>query len=264
MRVAISAEEDLFIPNRDYMMLCCIYFNAVQRRLYYWTQLSANVVAIENGWFSARNTEQWFEHDVLQSLGEEGYEDIYGEARECSFEFVGDTEWFSYRYPERPKAKGPILDCIRPIEAAEYFKVVKLSKQLLIDTSKDHRNDMTGKCSRLFVLMAINQYFRNNYGISWRAAVVVENADIEASEIKLYKSPFPCLIKILGDYWVYNRGLLYPSDNIYQTFAMWLYLIHKKYNNWFGKINLEYLAKPLLRKRIAEEDRENRFILPQI
>lgn len=247
MRKEVPNVESKFTFNNDYLMLCTIYFNSIQRRLYYWKQFETLHQDIPRG-MPTEVCETWFSTEVIPSLGDEGFDDLFAKASESSYDFVGDREWFVYRYPQRVIAKGPVLDCIRPVEAQQYFKGIRYSKDVTLELSRGHRNDINGKMARRFFLLAIDQYFRNNHSVGWYEAVVIENEQLEKEELKICKSPFPCLLKLLGDYWVYHDGVVYPSSNIYTTFAMWLYLIHKKYNNWFVRVNLKYLVKVLFKK----------------
>lgn len=239
-------KDQLYTFNQDYIMLCTIYFNAIQRRLYYWNQFESLVLEVPEG-IPTEKLESWFADDLLPGLGDEGFDDIFNTAMDNGYDFVGDKEWFVYRYPQRVVSKGPVLDCIRPVEAQQYFNAPHYSKDVTLGLSRGHRSDFNGKVGRRFVLLAIDQYFRNHHNIGWYDAVVVNNDDIEDAELKLCKSPFPCFLQVLGDYWVYLEGNVYVCDNIYTSFGLWLYLIHKKYNNWFHTVNIKYLIKALFK-----------------
>lgn len=244
-RVKVRGDDSLFVPNRDYIMLTTIYFNTIFRRHYYYSILRDNIKAIDDC-IDTSALQDWVKMDVCNSLGDEGFEDTYGQAVEECFTFTGDKAWFKYRYPERPATKGPILDCIRPNMAKKYFTQYRVTKDPVLSAAEGHRDDMQGKSSRYFVLLAVDQFFRNNFSAHWLNAVLITNSSIEVNQEKICKSVCPCLLQVLGGYWVYSNGYIYPSNNIYETIWIWFYILKKEYNNVLFRVDLTEISNKIL------------------
>lgn len=250
MRAEITndAGETEYVANRDYINLCSIYFNRLFRRLHYFDQLLNNIQEID-GDHDYATIQQWVEEDLCTSLGTEGIEDTYALACDKSYDFPGDNEWFKYKYPARPDEKGPILDCIRPVQAKLYFSANMLSKDPILAAAAGFRADHQGVSARMFVLMAVDQWFRGVYGAQWLNAVLIPNDSIERADIKLRKCKFPCLLQVLTGYWVYSRGKIYPTDSIYQTVYTWFYIVRRDYDSKLLQIDLSARINKLLRSR---------------
>ena len=261
MRIQLGT-GDVYIPSVRYMMLSSYLFNAIFRRIYYYSQMKDAIEPADDiiTEFQTKTFEKWIKSEVLKALGDEGFEDIYGQSFEKSYHFVCDVEWYIFNFPTRPLERGPILDNLRPAERNEYFVGSNLAKDVVMNASLNHRNDIRGKTSRYFILMAIDQYLNNMYRINWKESVLFDNEDIEKMHVTLFKSPFPCICKIVGDYWVFHGDTIYASDNIYKTFLIWLHLIHTKYGGFFGETNLKYLIDTLLVDPMNEL--EEQFRLP--
>jgi len=247
-----------YVANRDYINLCSIYFNCLFRRLYYFDKLSDNIEVVVLPDDSAECIEHWVEADICHSLGTEGIEDTYAMACDRSFDFPGDEEWFKYKYPARPSEKGPILDCIRPVQAKMYFSAGMITKDPILAAAHGFRADHQGVSARLFVLMAVDQWFRSVYGAQWLNAVLINNSDIEISDVKLRKCKFPCLLQVLTGFWVYSRGKIYPTNNIYQTVYMWFYILQRDYSGKLLQIDLSAQLKTLLTSR---QDIDKEYLL---
>jgi hypothetical protein len=242
MRVLHPNGEFMF--NRDYAMFCTIYFNQLFRRIHYYDTLKSKIFRV-----TTRNTEDiqdWVKYDICEFLGVEGVEDTYAQACDGSFNFPGDEEWFKYKYVERAIERGPILNYVRPAQAQIYFSPNVISQDPILAATQGFREDREGICARMFVLMAIDQRFRSVYGLYWLNAILIKNNKIEHSRNQLLKSPFPCLVQVLCGFWVYSRGKIYPTNNIYETIYTWFYILRKEYNSTILKIDLTQQINSLL------------------
>lgn len=242
-----------YVPNRDYMIFVTIYFNALQRRLYYYSQMSRNIqqVAVEPE--LTKKCEDWVRKTVVKNMGSEGFEDTYMATCEECFRFSGDKEWFGYRYPGRPLTLGPLLDCIRPAEAKAYFIAYKVTLEPVLDAAVG-RNDHQGYRSRQFVLNAIDQYIRAQYNTPWLDAVMIVNESIERSSDKLCKTLCPCLLQVLSDFWVYSGGKIYPTSNIYETIVTWFKVLKEEYRCRLFRVDLSPLVNLILFKKVEQDE----------
>jgi hypothetical protein len=249
--------KHLFVPNQDYMMFCTIYFNHLLRRLYYYDKLKENMGSVELPSGSVQRCKEWVKTSVLDSLGTEGFEDAYSSACEQCYHFPGDTQWFQYRYPARQPVTGPVLDCIRPVFAKRYFSDDRVTKDPIL--AAVDRCDHQGQCSRVFVLVALDQYMKTHYNASWRDAVVIDNEGIELSQFKLVKANAPCLLQLLSRYWVYDQARIYPCDNIYSAITTWMYILREKYNAALFGVSLATLTQLILQPPTPQTS-GNRFV----
>lgn len=223
-------QTKLYTINRDYIMFCTILFNAVMRRQYYYRILKGLHSAVENG--DGDLIRQRVSNEVVPALGIEGFEDLYASVCDKCFEFPGDIEWFRYKYPERNPDRGPVLDCLRPEQAKLYFSSYRITPEPVISAAgTPERRDHTARVARTFVLYAIDQWLRASANVFWLNAVMIDNEDIETSQLKIYREVCPCLLQVLGDYWVYSKGRLYPSNDVFYSVYLWFNLLKTQHNS---------------------------------
>ncbi len=213
-------------PTRDYMTFCATYFHVVQRRIYY----AENIKRHEIGKLTT-HCKKWFEIDACNNLGSDGFEDEYNKACEEAYQFPGDLEWFTYRYPDLSVQTGPILDCFRKELAKQYCTNYRVSKEVLIASLQLASH--TGQCARLFFLNTIDQYMKVQFSIPWKDGIVVKNCDLEKTSGKLLRNGAPYIVQIFSRFWVYQKGEVYCSDDILQVFAYWLLVVKRDYG---GKV----------------------------
>jgi len=238
--------NDEYSINREYAMFCTIYFNQLFRRIYYYDQIATSIIKMEQP--DTLMVEEWIKEDVCGTLGTEAIEDTYAQACDDSYTFPGDEEWFKYICPGESADKGPVLNYIREDQAKLYFSPNVISIEPILSATKGFRADHQGVSTRMFVLMALDQHFRCNYGIEWLNTILVKNNRIEYSRIKLRKHPFPCLVQILCGFWVYSKDYFYPTNNIYDTIHTWFYILQKDYNCNLLGIDLREQTNSLLNK----------------
>lgn len=262
-RDTVIGDDTLFYPNRDYIMLCTLYFNSIFRRHYYFAMLKQHMGALPVFVHEIDSSiiEEWVSGDVCRGMGEEGFEDTYAKACEACFVFTGDLEWFEYRYPATQPLRGPVLDLIRPNLAKKYFSLPRVSKDPVLSASKGHRDDLQGKISRYFVLLAVDQYFRNNHSANWLGAVKITNADIERNQQKLYKPLHPCLLQVLSGYWVYSKGEIYPCNDIYKTLWIWFYLLLEQYDGKLLRIDIRHLCVKMINMDTSHSEQASEGIM---
>ena len=237
-----------YVANRNYYMLCTIYFNCLMRRLYYYDNIVKKTIDIGD----CTQIENWIENDVCQLMGVEGIEDVYALVCDKVFEYPGDASWFYYKYPSLPQTKSKVLDCIRPEQAKLYLGANILTKDPIIAATKGFRPDRRGLSSRMFVLYAIDQWFRATYAVRWLNAVRIDNDKIEQCGDKMRLNKFPCLLQLISGYWVYSHGVVYPTNNIYQTVYTWFYILRRDYDSKLLRIDLSTQINKLFGGQVEE------------
>ncbi len=235
--------EEFHIPNRDYVTFCSIYFHAIQRRIFYYSKANKSPVPAPVDATMIDRVEQWV-NVVVDSLGKEGFDDCYAKACEESYNFPGDLEWFKYRYPNLPAQTGPILDCFRKKYAERYYMDYRASKESVLGVID--QDSHSGSAARIFVLNAIDQFMKTHFSIPWRDGLVIDNNALEGNQIKLYRSRAPYLLQVFSRHWVYHNGNVYPSDSMYQSLAIWMYLLKERYNCQVFGVSLERLVTKIV------------------
>ena len=232
---------DKLIPNRHYLTFCTIYFHAIQRRLFYYDQIAQERIEIDPR--VVERIREWVT-DLVDGLGPEGFEDCYSNACEEAYNFPGDREWFRYRYPDLPAQTGPILDCFRKEYAKRYFTEYRVSKESVLG-AVDQTSHM-GHTARIFVVNAVDQYMKTQFGIPWRDGLVIDNSAIEGAQVKLYRSKAPYLLQIFSRHWVYDRAVVYPCDNMYESLAIWMYILQRRYQSKVFGVSVDELISKIV------------------
>jgi hypothetical protein len=186
----------------------------------------------------------WFEEEVCKSLGTEGFEDLYAKSCEECYQFPGDAEWFKFRYPELQVQTGPVLDSMRKPMAKKYYTDYRIS----LESALGVYNQIThsGQCSRIFILNAIDQYMKNTFGVTWRDGIVIKNDALEGSSKKLLRKGTPYIVQIYSRFSVYDNSKIYTSDDLYEVFFYWAYLVKTKYNYEVFGTNLKLMIDKFL------------------
>jgi len=239
-----DAGNGTFIPSREYMVFCSIYFHAIQRRLYmYDTCIKKKVPTIgKNAGDSATARFKHFvEHDI--KLGSENFEEEYKKSCEEAFVFPGDLEWFKYQNPDMPVQIGSILDCYRKDMAKRFYTNYRITQDVVLAAVQQPTH--SGHSSRLFIINIIDQYLRIHYKIPWKDGVVIKNAGIESNEKKLFsKKSAPFLVQVCSRLWVYCNKIVYMTDDIYEAITFWMHLLKEHYGGKLFGVDLsEFIGR---------------------
>lgn len=235
--------EGFLIPNRDYLTFCSIYFHAIQRRIFYFAQVKQLPPPDAIDAAMEERVKRWVA-SLVDALGKEGFEDCYAKACEESYNFPGDLEWFKYRYPNLPAQTGPILDCFRKKYAERYYMDYRASKESVLGVVD--QDSHSGHAARIFVLNAVDQYMKTQFSIPWRDGLVIDNAALEGNQVKLYRSRAPYFLQVFSRHWVYDRAAVYPSDRMYQSLAIWMYLLKERHQCKVFGVSLERLVTKIV------------------
>ena len=224
-------------PHRDYLMFTSIYFRAILRRFLYLDTFPVYKGVFQIPTHMIESCQQWFEEDVCGILGSQGFEEMYKKACEAAYDFPGDLEWFKFRNPVAGEHRGSILNCIRKDTAKRFFSEYRISKEVVLAAmnAMDHQ----GHCSRTMLFLAIDAYMMAMYNLEWADAVIVPLKDLENKQIKLYRPKSPTLVETFSLFQCYHQKQVYRSDNIYETLAMWFYIVKKHYNGQIFGVNLQ-------------------------
>jgi len=238
-----GAEDDSYIiPSRHYITFCTIYFHAIQRRIFFYEQINKrydkkipqDVIDRIQHWIV----------ELVDALGAEGFEDCHAKASEEAYNFPGDREWFKYRYPDLPAQTGAILDCFRKEYAKRYFTEYRVSKESVLGAV--NQTSHMGHAARIFVLNAVDQYMKTQFNFPWRDGIVIDNDAIEGAQVQLFRNKTPYLLQVFSRYWVYDDATVYPCDNLYETLAIWMYILKHRYKSTVFSISIDRLISKII------------------
>ena len=235
-------------PNRDYYAFCTIYFHAVFRRIFY-GELIADLKTYHGEvdlTLAIDRCKKWISNELGETLGLDGFDDLYDKSYEEAYQFPGDLEWFKYKYPDQAPYTGPILDCFRKEYSKKFYGEHRTSIESVLNTVG--LNNHTGLCSYYFVLNVINQYFKTNLQFDWRECVCIDNDAIEGTEQLIMRSKIPYLIQYFSKYYCFDkeRGKIHITECVYSSFVYWLYTL----KTYYGGYCLSYNCKEVIEKII--------------
>lgn len=232
-------------PNYDFLMFCTIYFYAIMRRLFYYTLVPKNLPPFV--FITAQqiqNCKDWVEQELCRQMSSEIFEKTYNKAVEVSYQFSGDIEWFKYRNPDQQVLTGPILDCFRTEQSKQYYLQYRISMETALSQINLHSH--LGHTARLFVFIVIDQYFQNQYDMSWKDLVVVDISNFTSKQDVIMRDYVPYLAQLFSRHACYVKGQLYASDNFYENLTMWFYFLKIHYESKLFSTSIEPLVNRIL------------------
>lgn len=233
-------------PSYDYFVWCSYYFGAIMRRIYYWESLKDNVITptivLKDGELDrCINT---LSH-MVKTMGDDAFDDCYTGTCDEAYAIPGDSEWFAYKYPTKQPAMGNILYQLRPELNKRYWKEGNVALDTVLSASRQPRPSYFMHTNQLFIINALDGYFRAS-GVMWRNAAVVSQEGIELSAWKLSRPTCPVLLQVFSRWWVYNDLFYQPCDDIYEAIAVWFRILRQHYDDTLFSISLADVANKIL------------------
>lgn len=218
-----NAAEQRWVPNEEYIHMGCIYFEALQRRLFYlevfnrWHPLESMATQQQVAYFK-----QWCERRI-SIMGDDSFSERYAEAAELAYSYPGDKPWFLHAFPMEPPTIGLILQHLRgKPERDRYFVAAgNTSKETAISKPDE-------MATKWLVLRMFCLYLRTQYGMDFRSGYLIKNEALEQATPKLRRKHTPLLVQVVADFWLVMDRKLYKGESIYHTLANWL-CYHRRY-----------------------------------
>lgn len=237
----------LYVCNRDFHMFCSFYLGEVMRRLFYTEMLSKRAMALPElvpakRQLYAETTKKWAA-TIIEGFADEAFSDLYGETCNDAYSFVGDDRWFKYKWANRVHSRGACLLEMRPHLYRRFHSEGYASKRSIIESIN------TSHVSRLFFLKAVSTYIQiksGNSNIKWFSGVVVASDGIKMSAYNLSSNMSPQLLQVLSTFYAYDQTQVYITDNIYESIAIWFYLLTTRYKNQLYGHSLLQFSKAVL------------------
>lgn len=247
------------LGNRRYYVFCSAYLGEVMRRLFHYDALAPNrlllgvqLPSVEMlGRLRERNL-AWVT-EMVESFAEEAFEDMYMSVvrdDEGGYAFPGDDTWFRFAFPTNVLNRGSCITQLRPHLYSRYYSEANLDRRLVL--KKYDRSHMV----RLFVFRAIDEHIKLTHPVvEFINGVVVDNAGIEQAEHVLTGMHAPVLIQVFAAYWVYHQGQVYPTDDLFESLALWWWLLREHYESKLYGVDLsDFMQHTLEPRPIAREE----------
>jgi hypothetical protein len=230
MRVVLPASEgpNSAGANRAWAVYCSFYLGEMVRRFYHYDVLVHRTLQVPAEAISAAAVErmkQWITKSVVGTFAEEAFEEIHQGVvteRDGAYDFPGDGAWFRYANPTSVATLGAIITSLRPHLYDRFFSEEQVDRNVLLaSVSRSH-------LARLFLLHALDSYIKITHArVEFVNGVVIDNGGIEQSAYALKTGMAPLLLQVFGRYWVYWKGCVHVSDDIWVTMTLWWWLLRE-------------------------------------
>lgn len=223
---------ELYGPSRLLLAFCTIYTLQLERRLFMHRLLSRARVRVPPVADLRERTFAWVEH-MLETLPEDAFDTLMTEVADDGYRFPGDDAWFRFRWPERVHSRGACITALRPHLYRLYYSEDYVARRtVLLGAKRNHAH-------RLVVLRAVDQHLRLEApAIRWCNGVQVDNDGIEMSAWKLHNAMSPMLVQVLSSYWAYYDGRVHVCDDLYESIAVWFWLLRVHHNDVLDGISI--------------------------
>lgn len=213
-------------PNKRFIGFCFFYMGELVRRFFFYDMLIKNQmknIPRDVKHMTAR-AKEWITR-ITKSLAEDAFEDIYANNLPLAYAFVGDDGW--YKFSETAvHSRGACIAKFRPHLHKRFFSEAQVTPHSVLSTTNDSYT------SRLFILRSIHEHLKIEIPrLRFIDGVVIMNDGIEQSAYTLKVNKVPVLLQVFSSFWVYDQGRVYVCDDIYETVAVWFWVLHKRYNN---------------------------------
>lgn len=250
MRIELSKAQGLFAANRDFAAFVFFYMGEISKRFFYYDMLTKRPIPNTFPLLKEQTIacQKWIQH-IVGFFAEEAFTDVYTEICNDSYSFVGDDQWFKYKWPLKVHSRAACLAELRPHLYRRFFSESRASRALVLNAIQ------TSHTARLFVFKAISQYIQIKMGgaseVKWYNGVVIHNDDIYMSTYNLRANMAPFLLQVFSTYWTYYGGYVWKSDDFYETLAVWFNVLREHFSSHL----FEYDLTPFVDAAIGKNTR---------
>lgn len=253
MRVLLPPpEEDKAAANRPWAVYCSFYLGELVRRFYHYDILGPRTLDVPAAAVSPAAVEhfkQWITKSVVGTFAEEAFEEIHQRVvveQDGAYDFPGDGSWFRYAHPTSVATLGATITALRPHLYERFFSEEQVDRNVIL--ASVHRSHL----ARLFVLHALDAYIKITHArVEYLNGVVIDNGGIEQSAYTLKTGVAPLLLQVFGRYWVYWKGRVHISDDIWTTLTLWWWLLREHHESKLYGIDLSAFVEEALLPRAA-------------
>lgn len=252
------------LANRRYAVFCSFYLGEITRRFFHHEELSLNRLTpdlLPNADLLSRMRARminWIYH-VVDSFAEEAFEEMYMSivtADEGGYAYPGDDGWFRYAFPQRVPSRGACVTTLRPHMYKRFYSETQVTRRLIVNQCENSH------LARLFVLRAVDEHIKLTHArVEWLTGVVIDNSGMEMSVYALKGGLAPLLVQVFSSYWVYYRGQVYPTDDLFTTLALWWWLLREQFDSKLYNIDMSDFMTNTLEPPPLREDEEHGLVM---
>lgn len=219
--------------TRDFYAFCSFYLGEVIRRIHMYDMLKPNIRKTSVD--LAAKTKQWIARHVVGVITEQPFAEMYqNKVLPVAYKFPGDDDWYKYFFEGKVWSRYACIDKLRPHLWKRFHSEDQMTKEIVMRTTD------TNFASRLFILYAVDEIFNQTFErCHWLNAVVIEFDGIEWAMEVIMRQQFPLLVQVISGFWVLDKGLIYPTDDIFAAIGLWFYLLYNDYGCVLNSVNLE-------------------------
>ena len=227
--------------NQQFVGFCFFYMGELLRRFFYYDHLVKNSMreVPQNVEKLTQSTKTWVSR-ICESLAEDAFDDLYTNGLPIAYAFVGDDGYFKFS-KAAVHSRGACIAEFRAHLHRRYFSEAQVTRRSVLSSTNE------SYVSRLFVLRLIDAHLRIHLTrVRWLNAVLVMNDDIELSAYKLETNLVPVIIQVFSSFWAYDRGRVYICDDIYETVAVWFWLLATRYKGVLYDCDLTHFVRQVI------------------
>jgi len=248
MRMEIVPNEE-YAYNRLFLAFCSFYIIQVDRHVF-WTQLlrsspSLKVPDIEQ---ITQYFMTWFTHEV-DLMSSDNFETLVQSVLDEAYLFPGDELWFKFQWPTNVYNRGACITALRPHLYNQYYSESYLTKAAMLRAAK------TQHTARLFVMKTVEQLLqRYNTDLRWCDGVKINNDEIESQDWKMTERICPLLIQPMANYWVYWDEHVFETEDIFQSIALWFWIVKRDCKNELFKYDLSETINQIFPRQQVQQN----------
>lgn len=252
MRIQLPPpDQDKADANRPWAVYCSFYLGEVARRFFHYQLFRGRVMDVPPEAISpeaVHHIKEWITKSVVGTFAEEAFEEIHQGVvteRDGAYDFPGDGQWFRYANPQSVATLGATITQVRPHLYERFFSEEQVDRNVVLAAvDRSH-------LARLFVLHALDAYIKITHArVEFMHGVVIDNGGIEQSAYVLKTGAAPLLLQVFGRYWVYWKGRVHISDDLWTTLALWWWLLREHYQSKLYGIDMSAHVDEALLPRV--------------
>lgn len=247
--VSVNDQDDIYICSREYYTFCSFYLSEIMRRFYYYHLIINHPPLIsltkETMTQVSSSVQAWVEKEVVDSMPDEAFTDMYAENCNHAYNFSGDDRWFKYKWPVKVHTRSECLRQLRPHLYRRYHSEDRTSKRMCLLGVKQYNYP-----SQTFILKAINSYIHSKSGggghIHWHGRAVIFSSQIASAQYELMSNQSPQLLQVMSSFWAYDQKKVFMTDDLYLSIGVWFYFLQKRYDSHFYRHSFAFFVHEAL------------------
>lgn len=223
-------DTNLYQPNRDWYAFMFFFMGDILKRIFWYEKTIKWQFPLPEG-VNADRTRSWVT-EMLKTVAEEAFVDLYLKHVDEGYKFVGDDMWFKYLWPKKSHSRAACLGALRPHLHKRYFTEDRLTLEtILVGRSKRH-------ITRYFILNMVSDYLKMKTGhpddaFNWFDAAVIPAEAVELASDLIVEELCPLVIQVFSSYWVFCKKRMYACDDVFVAIALWFKLLREEYGGVF-------------------------------